>query len=200
MSAHPYTSPEQSPMKRDIFTTWQCSRKEYNDVWNQGYKDAYNQEKMKKIISSLFLNPKKKSLKKSLKKLLKKNMKIFVFADKKSRIRETKHLSTDADSSTDAIGGGPRLPENLIFLKNGKKSPKVQKLRNVQKYDKISDTPLNQGSLIHREAWFPQCFAGQRIPQNPIFLKNGKVHPKRKNSKTSRNMPKLAILPSTRGL
>ena len=34
----------------------------------------------------------------------------FVFsqqgiADKKSRIRETKHLSTDADSSTDAIGG-----------------------------------------------------------------------------------------------
>ena len=26
-------------------------------------------------------------------------------ADKKSRIRETKHFSTDADSSTDAIGG-----------------------------------------------------------------------------------------------
>ena len=25
--------------------------------------------------------------------------------NKKSRIRETKHLSTDADSSTDAIGG-----------------------------------------------------------------------------------------------
>ena len=25
--------------------------------------------------------------------------------DKKSRIRDTKHLSTDADSSTDAIGG-----------------------------------------------------------------------------------------------
>ena len=25
--------------------------------------------------------------------------------EKKSRIRETKHLSTDADSSTDAIGG-----------------------------------------------------------------------------------------------
>ena len=27
------------------------------------------------------------------------------FPNKKSRIRETKHLSTDADSSTDAIGG-----------------------------------------------------------------------------------------------
>ena len=41
---------------------------------------------------------------------------------------------------------------------------------------------------------------GPRIPQNPIFLKNGKNHPKRKNSKMSRNMPKLAIHPLTRGL
>ena len=41
---------------------------------------------------------------------------------------------------------------------------------------------------------------GPRIPQNLIFLKNGKTHPKRKNSKTSRNMPKLGIRPSTRGL
>ena len=29
----------------------------------------------------------------------------FGFLAQKSRIRETKHLSTDADSSTDAIGG-----------------------------------------------------------------------------------------------
>ena len=41
---------------------------------------------------------------------------------------------------------------------------------------------------------------GPRIPKNPIFLKNGKNHPKRKNSKTSRDMPILAIYPSTRGL
>ena len=34
---------------------------------------------------------------------------------------------------------------------------------------------------------------GPRIPKNPIFLKNGKIYPKRK--KTSRNMPKLAIHP-----
>ena len=34
----------------------------------------------------------------------------------------------------------------------------------------------------------------------PIFLKNGKNHPKCKKSKTSRNMPKLAIRPLTRGL
>ena len=41
---------------------------------------------------------------------------------------------------------------------------------------------------------------GPRILKNPIFFLNGKNHPKRKNSKTSRNMPKLAIHPSTRGL
>ena len=41
---------------------------------------------------------------------------------------------------------------------------------------------------------------GPRIPQSPIFFKNVKNHPKRKNSKTSRNMQKLAICPSTRGL
>ena len=59
---------------------------------------------------------------------------------KKSRIRETKHLSTDADSSTDAIGGWTK---------------------NTQKLD--------------------------------FFFTNGKNHPKRKNSKTSRDMPKLVI-------
>jgi hypothetical protein len=51
--------------------------------------------------------------------------------------------------------------------------------------------PFDQRSLIHWEAWFP---GGSRIPRNPFFLKNGKNHPKRKNSKTSRDMPKLAIL------
>ena len=57
--------------------------------------------------------------------------------------------------------------------------------------------PCDQRSLIHWEAW---CPGGPRIPENPIFLKNGKNHPKRKNSKTSRDMAKLAICPSTRGL
>ena len=64
----------------------------------------------------------------------------------KSRIRETKHLSTDADSSTDAIGG---------WTKN---------------------------------------------TQKPDFFEKRKNSQKRKNSETSRNMTKLAIRPSTRGL
>ena len=57
--------------------------------------------------------------------------------------------------------------------------------------------PFDQRSLIHQKALFP---GGPRIPQNPNCLKNGKSPPKSKNSKTSKNMPKLAICPSTRGL
>ena len=34
---------------------------------------------------------------------------------KKSRIQETKHLSTDADSSTDAIGGWTENTQKPIF-------------------------------------------------------------------------------------
>ena len=91
---------------------------------------------------------------------------------KKSRIRETKHLSTDADSSTDAIGGWTKNTPKQFFFEKRKKSSKVQKLKNVEKYAKISDMPFDQRSLIHREAWFP---GGSRIPQNPIFLKMGKI-------------------------
>ena len=109
----------------------------------------------------------------------------------KSRIRETKHLSTDADSSTDAIGGWTKNTPKPDFFEKQKNSSKTQKLKNVKKYAKISDTPFDQRSLIHREARFP---GGPRIP------KNRKNHPKSKNSKTSRDMPKLAIRPSTRGL
>ena len=114
---------------------------------------------------------------------------------KKSRIQETKHLSTDADSSTNTIGGWSKNPPKPNFFEIRKKSPKTQKLRNVQKYDKNSDTPFDQRFLIHREAWFPPCFVGQRKHQNQIFVKNGKNQPKRKNSKTSRDIPKLAIRP-----
>ena len=84
-------------------------------------------------------------------------------------------------------------PKTWFFWKTEKKTSKKQKL----KYAKISNTPFDQRSLIHREAWFP---GGPRIPKNPNCLKNGKSHPKCKNSKMSRNMPKLAIPPSTRGL
>ena len=66
---------------------------------------------------------------------------------KKSRIRETKHLLTDAESSTHAIG---------------------EWTKNTQKSD--------------------------------FFFLTEKNHQKLNNSETIRNMTKLAIRPSTRGL
>ena len=68
--------------------------------------------------------------------------------------------------------GGPRIPKNPIFLKNGKTHPKRKNSKKVQRYAKISDTAFDQRSLIHRQAWFP---GGPRIPQNQIFLKNRKI-------------------------
>ena len=89
----------------------------------------------------------------------------------KSRIRETKHLSADADSSTDTTVWWTKNTQKPDFFEKRKKSSKTQKLKNVQKIAKISDMPLDQRSLIHREAWFP---GGPRIPENPIFLEKRK--------------------------
>ena len=36
--------------------------------------------------------------------------------------------------------------------------------------DKISDTPFDQRSLFHREAWFPQCFIRQNQQQKKTFF------------------------------
>jgi hypothetical protein len=52
------------------------------------------------------------------------------FNNKKSRIRETKHLSTDAGSSTDAIGGWTENTQRPDFFEKRKKLQKTQKLRN----------------------------------------------------------------------
>ena len=68
---------------------------------------------------------------------------------KKSHIRETKHLSTDADSSTDTTVGWTKNTPKPKFFETRKKSSKTQKLKNFLKYAKISDTPFDQRSLIH---------------------------------------------------
>ena len=59
--------------------------------------------------------------------------KIFHFEfKKKSRVRETKHLSTDADSSTDTTVGWTKNTQNTrFFWKMGKKTSKTQKLKKV---------------------------------------------------------------------
>ena len=53
-----------------------------------------------------------------------------LLSKQKSRIRETKHLSTDADSSTDAIGGWTKNTPKPDFFERQKKLPKIQKLKN----------------------------------------------------------------------
>ena len=120
---------------------------------------------------------------------------------KKSRIRETKHLSTDADSSTDAIGGWNKNTQKHDFFDKRKRSPKTQKLRNVQKYDKISDTPFDQRSLIHQEAWFPPCFVGQIIPRNPIIIEKRKKSSKLQKLKNVQKYDQISDMPfNQRGL
>ena len=70
----------------------------------------------------------------------------------------TKHLSTDADSSTDTTIGWTKNSRKPNFFEKRKKSSKTQKLKTAQRYANISDIPFDQRSLIHREAWFPPCF------------------------------------------
>ena len=50
-----------------------------------------------------------------------------MFGHKKSRIRETKHLSTDADSSTDTTVGWTKNTAKPILFEKRKKSSKTQK-------------------------------------------------------------------------
>ena len=51
--------------------------------------------------------------------------------ENKSRIRETKHLSTNADSSTDITVGWTKITQKPNFFEKRKKSSKTQKLKNV---------------------------------------------------------------------
>ena len=50
---------------------------------------------------------------------------------KKSRIRETKNLSTDADSSTDTTVGWTKNSQKPKFFEKRKKSSKTQKVKKV---------------------------------------------------------------------
>ena len=56
----------------------------------------------------------------------KKYDKRFLNIKKKSRIQETKHLLTDADSSTNAIGRWTKNTQKPDFFDKRKKSPKTQ--------------------------------------------------------------------------
>ena len=49
----------------------------------------------------------------------------------KYRIQETKHLSTDADTSTNTTVGWTKNIQKPIFFEKRKKSSKTQKLKKV---------------------------------------------------------------------
>ena len=52
------------------------------------------------------------------------------FRPKKSRIRETLNLSTDADSSTDATVGWTKNTQKPKQIKNGKNNPRLEICQN----------------------------------------------------------------------
>ena len=131
------------------------------------------------------------------------------FTFQKSRIRETKNLSIDADSSTNT--------KKILLLRQN--SPRrrfytlyEQKFSNLRRLLSIT---FPQGFRISKNFGHPTSGSGgkktfnsstdttvgwTKNTQKPNFFEKRKNHPKRKNSKTPRDMPKLAIYPSTRGL
>ena len=87
---------------------------------------------------------------------------------KKSRIRETKHLSTDADSSTDTTVGWTKNTPKPNFFEKRKKSSKTQKhleiCQNLQ-YTLRPDVSNPSGSVVST------MFCKQNQQQKNFFLR-----------------------------
>ena len=83
---------------------------------------------------------------------------LLTMSVKKSRIRETKHLSTDADSSNDTTVGRTKNTRKPNFFEKRKKSIKTRKLKNVQRYAKISYIPFNQSLSLSLRTFFARRF------------------------------------------
>ena len=75
-----------------------------------------------------------------------------------------------SNPSGSVVFGWTKNTQKPNFFEKPKKSPKAQKLKNVQRYAKISDTPFDQRSLIHREVWFLPYFVRQNQPKNKLFF------------------------------
>ena len=67
------------------------------------------------------------------------------FQFKKSRMRETKHLLTYADSSTDAIGGWTKNTQKPDFFENGKNHQKHKNSETSRNMTKSAIRPLTRG-------------------------------------------------------
>ena len=65
--------------------------------------------------------------------------------NKKSRIRETQHLLTDADSSINTIVGWTKNTPKNDFFERREKSSKTQKLKTSRNMPKLAIHPLTRG-------------------------------------------------------
>ena len=78
---------------------------------------------------------------------------------------------------------------NLALLMSPKKSIKISFV-----------TPGSRGFSVFAQSISQSMLIVTPVPQNQIFFEKQKNHANCKTSETSRNMPKLAIRPATRGL
>ena len=74
-----------------------------------------------------------------------------------------------SNPSGSMVSGWTKNTPKPDFLEKRKKSSKTQKLKNIQRYAKISNTPCDQRSLINPEVWFLPCFVRQNQPKNKIL-------------------------------
>ena len=76
---------------------------------------------------------------------------------KKSRIRETKHLSTDADSSTDAIGGWTKNTPKPDFSEKTEKIIQNAKTQKRLELDGVAplmtDPPPTSSTTLKAEGY-----------------------------------------------
>ena len=73
----------------------------------------------------------------------------------KSRIQETKHLSTDADSSTDTTVGWTKNIQKPKFIEKRKKIIQNGKTQKPLEICQNLRYALRPEVSNHREAWFP---------------------------------------------
>ena len=71
--------------------------------------------------------------------------------------------------SASVVFGWTKNTQKPNLFEKRKKSSKTQKLKNVQRYAKISNTSFHQRSLIHQEAWFPPCFVRKNHKNKTFF-------------------------------
>ena len=113
---------------------------------------------------------------------------MFALLDKKkSIIWDTKHLSTDADRSTDTTVGWTKNTQKPNLFEKQKKSSKTQKLKKCleicqnKRYALRPEVSYWSGSVVSR--W-------TKNTQKPDFFEKRMKSSKIQNSKMSRNMTK----------